>query len=140
VLPLIRYEISDLVTLADGPCRCGRSLLRLAAIAGRREDVLDLPARDGRRVRLHAVRLRGPLLRIAEVRQFQVAAQPAGLCIRVALRSGAEQETALCSVRRAVQKELDDVGAIVETLMVEAVDRIGRTGTGAKERLVALSR
>ena len=139
VLPLIRYEISDLVTLADGPCRCGRSLLRLATIGGRREDVLELPARGGRRVKLHAVRLRGPLLQIAEVRQFQVTPLPAGLCIRVALRRAADQEKTLRSVRRAVERELDDVGAIVETLTVETVGRIDRAGTGAKEKLVALS-
>jgi phenylacetate-CoA ligase len=139
VLPLIRYEISDLVTLADGACRCGRSLLRLAAIAGRREDVLDLPAHGGGRVGLHAVRLRGPLLQMAEVRQFQVTPLPAGLCIRIALRSIAEHERTLCSVRRLVQRELDDAGAIVQTLTVEIVDCIDRVGTGAKEKLVAIS-
>jgi phenylacetate-coenzyme A ligase PaaK-like adenylate-forming protein len=34
LLPLIRYEISDIVTLASEPCRCGRPGLRLASIQG----------------------------------------------------------------------------------------------------------
>ena len=49
-LPFIRYELSDLVTVADGPCPCGRPHLRLASVQGRREDVLSLPARNGGRV------------------------------------------------------------------------------------------
>ena len=43
-LPFIRYELSDLVTVASGHCRCGRTHLRLASVQGRREDVLSLPA------------------------------------------------------------------------------------------------
>jgi hypothetical protein len=38
-----------------------------------------------------------------------------------------------------VQRELDDAGAIVQTLTVEIVDCIDRVGTGAKEKLVAIS-
>ena len=76
---------------------------------------------------------------MAEVRQFQVTPLPAGLCIRIALRSAAEHERTLCSVRRLVQRELDDAGAIVQTLTVEIVDCIDRVGTGAKEKLVAIS-
>lgn len=41
--PLIRYEFSDLVQIAAGPCSCGRPHLRLASLEGRREDVLTLP-------------------------------------------------------------------------------------------------
>jgi hypothetical protein len=42
-------------------------------------------------------------------------------------------------VRRAIAAELDQAGAAVEVLTVEAVDEIGRSGTGAKERLVSLA-
>jgi len=136
VVPLIRYEISDLVMAADGACPCGRPHRRLAMIDGRREDVLDLPARGGGRVSLHALRLRGRLLRLPDVRQFEVVPQASGVRIRVVLREAAPRETVLREVRRAVSEELDRAGAIVESLTVDAVERIERAGAGAKEKLV----
>ncbi|HZA65820.1 MAG TPA: AMP-binding protein [Geminicoccaceae bacterium] len=138
-LPFIRYELSDLVTVADGPCLCGRPHLRLAAVQGRREDVLSLPARNGGRVSVHALELRAPLLRMPRIRQFQVSPRPAGLLIRVVLREASAAEGVLQSARRAIEAQLDQVGADVGTLTIEAVDEIGRAGTGAKEKLVSLA-
>ena len=136
-MPFIRYELSDLVTVAEGPCPCGRPHLRLASVQGRREDVLSLPARQGGRVSVHAIELQIPLNRMPEVRQVQVSPRPAGLLVRVVLRDTASTAEVLRSARRALAAELDRVGAAVEALTIEAVDEIGRTGTGAKEKLVS---
>ncbi len=35
LMPLIRYEIGDYAIAADGACRCGRTLPRIGAVAGR---------------------------------------------------------------------------------------------------------
>ena len=50
-LPMIRFEISDVVALDRRPCGCGRTLPRLRAAHGRLEDVLRL-----RRTRRHGAR------------------------------------------------------------------------------------
>jgi phenylacetate-CoA ligase len=138
-LPFIRYELSDLVSSADGPCPCGRPHLRLASLQGRREDVVSLPARNGGKVRVHALQLQAPLHTIPEVRQFQITPRPAGLVVRVVLREATVPGAVLQSVRRAIEAELDQSGAAVDTLTIEAVNDIGRAGTGAKEKLVAAS-
>jgi phenylacetate-CoA ligase len=138
-LPFIRYEFSDLVTVAEGACPCGRPHLRLASVQGRREDVLSLPGRNGERVSLHAVQLQVPLNRMPEIRQFQVSPRPTGLLVRLVLRDKATSGEVLRSARRAIAAELDRAGADVETLIIEAVDDIGRAGTGAKEKLVSLA-
>lgn len=39
VQPFIRYEVGDIVTMADTPCRCGSRLPRVARIEGRAADV-----------------------------------------------------------------------------------------------------
>ena len=36
VQPLIRYELTDEITVLDGPCPCGVTLLRIDDIQGRR--------------------------------------------------------------------------------------------------------
>jgi phenylacetate-coenzyme A ligase PaaK-like adenylate-forming protein len=41
--PLIRYELSDLVTLAEGPKPTGWPFRRIAAVEGRSDDILHLP-------------------------------------------------------------------------------------------------
>ncbi len=45
--PLIRLQVADAVTLDPQPCPCGRTLIRVRAINGRTDDVLELPATGG---------------------------------------------------------------------------------------------
>ena len=136
-LPFIRYELSDLVTIAEGACPCGRPHLRLTSIQGRREDVLSLQARNGGRVGVHALQLRAPLLRMPAIRQYQLCPRHGGLLVRLVLRDAAAARQVLPVARRAIKVELVRVGAAVEALTVEAVDEIRRAGSGAKEQLVS---
>jgi phenylacetate-CoA ligase len=39
-LPLLRYRTGDIATLARGDCRCGRTLVRMSKVIGRRDDML----------------------------------------------------------------------------------------------------
>src|SRR5262249_26690622 len=47
IQPLIRYELSDSVVLAEGPDPSGLPYRRIASIDGRNDDFLRLPARAG---------------------------------------------------------------------------------------------
>lgn len=46
-LPLIRYELTDRVTLSSAPCPCGKPFRTLDAVEGRLEDMLQLPGLNG---------------------------------------------------------------------------------------------
>lgn len=135
-LPLIRYELSDMVSLADGACRCGRPYARIASLEGRREEVLNLPARDGGHVNIHAGRLRSPLVRIPGIRQFQVAQHADALDIRVTIREDGRGPEILTLVQQEIRSALLQMGADVSDVRVQLVDSIERVGTGAKEKLV----
>lgn len=136
VLPLIRYEITDRVALATEPCRCGRPHWRLATIQGRREEMLDLPAKAGGLIRIASVRFRDPLLLNPGLRQFQIEARPQGLHVRVLLGPEAgDPAAALGSLRRAIEAELDKVG-VVPIMTIEAVDSLERIASSGKARLV----
>ena len=39
-LPLLRYRTGDIASLHHGDCRCGRTLVRMSKVAGRRDDML----------------------------------------------------------------------------------------------------
>jgi phenylacetate-CoA ligase len=40
--PLIRYRTGDLTAIDPAPCRCGRTLARMARVAGRTDDMLSV--------------------------------------------------------------------------------------------------
>ena len=68
-MPLIRYEVGDLATLAHGTCTCGRGLPRLGRVYGRVTDVLFAP--DGRKISGVSI-LDTFIIHVAGVRQAQI--------------------------------------------------------------------
>jgi phenylacetate-coenzyme A ligase PaaK-like adenylate-forming protein len=135
VFPLIRYEVSDILTLTDQPCVCGRPYARIASIEGRREETLQFPACEGGTVAVHAARLRAPLIRTAGVCQFQIRRLPDGLMIRISVRGDRRPENAQAVVKQEVCRVLAEAGAIVEEVIVEVVEDIQPEAAGGKERL-----
>ena len=85
VQPLLRLEVTDLVTVDPEPCPCGRILARIKTIHGRSDDVLSLPARDGGQVAVHPLHF-ALLTRDPEVGEFQVIQEGALLRVLVVLR------------------------------------------------------
>ena len=132
-LPLVRYELSDIATLATGPCRCGSPFARIAAIEGRREEILRVPTMGGGQVEVHAGRLRSHLLRAAGIRQYQFAQLPGGLRIFISIQPGCDGKTIRRAVERSIHQALAALDAAAALVDVQIVDNIERAGTGAKE-------
>ena len=82
LLPLIRYEITDEVTILTEPCPCGSAHRCVADIQGRLDDVFVY---DGQRVHPHV--FRSALGRRAGVVEYQVRQTPRGA--RIAVRCSA---------------------------------------------------
>jgi phenylacetate-CoA ligase len=139
-LPLIRYEIGDVVTPADGPSPAGRPYRRLAAVQGRSGDVLRLAGRDGEWVAVHPFRLGRPLAAFPEVRQFQVRVAGERVTMQVVLRDATPRDVP-DRLRAAIVRELEEAGAAAPDVAVEPVAAIGRErGPGAKLKLVRAER
>jgi phenylacetate-CoA ligase len=66
--PVINYRLGDFVTLAAGPCSCGRSTPRLLSIDGRLDDLIDCPGGT----RMPALVLIPTLQAVPGVHQVQV--------------------------------------------------------------------
>lgn len=138
--PLIRYELSDSVTLAAGPDPAGLPFRRLAAVEGRSDDIVTLPAERGGTVAVHPLRLRAPFTTFAEVVQYQVTLDDGGLTAHVVPRPGAPRDTAE-RVRAALERALRDAGAVPPPIAVTAVPEIDReSGHAAKFKLIRVSR
>jgi phenylacetate-CoA ligase len=136
IQPIIRMEVSDLLTLDDSPCACGRTFPRIAVMGGRSDDVLELAAMRGGRVRVHPIHLRGPLTKCPEVVQYQIVQQPDGLDCRIVLRAGGNATGAAERVERGLREALSAQGAAPLPIRVQPVDAIERESGAAKFKLI----
>jgi phenylacetate-CoA ligase len=132
-LPLIRFEVSDVVTLDREPCRCGRTLPRMRAIRGRLDDVLQLPGAGGRSVPVHPTQF-SLVAGDPAVREFQVRQQGGRIVLRVALNDDADPAAA-DRIADAVTRRLGALGVERPVVAVTTVDAIERTAAG-KLRIV----
>lgn len=82
---IVRYRLDDVLRVADEACPCGDASLTLAAIDGRRDAVLMLPARGGGEPRAIFPDLVRRALMIAggRVRDYRVTQGAAGLEVRL---------------------------------------------------------
>ena len=134
--PLIRYELADSVTLAEGPDASGLPFRRLAAVDGRSDDILRFPGPSGGDIAVHPYRLRAPLAAFGELRQYQIVQHHGGLQIRIVATPSAPRDLA-ARVHDAVIDALEAAGALPPRLEVVPVDRIEReSGHAAKLKLV----
>jgi phenylacetate-coenzyme A ligase PaaK-like adenylate-forming protein len=137
--PLIRYELSDAVTLAAGPNPAGRPYRRIAAVDGRSIDVLYLRGRAGGDVALHPSGFGGAFAALPAISQYQLVYDERGLHVRVVLAADAAPDTT-DRLRRSLAQVIITVGAVVPPLDVQQVAALEREpGIGAKFKLVKSS-
>ncbi len=134
--PLIRYELSDSVTLARDADPVGSPFRCIATIDGRSDDILRFPGPRGREVAVHPYRLRAPFASLGDVRQYQIVQAGDRLCARVVLQRSAPSDTP-ARVRAALLDALEAAGALPPELDVVTVAAIEReSGHAAKLKLV----
>jgi phenylacetate-coenzyme A ligase PaaK-like adenylate-forming protein len=138
VQPLLRLEVTDLVTLDPDPCRCGRSLIRARAIHGRSDDILSLPARDGGRVAVHPLHF-ALLTRDPQVREFQVVQDgPVLRVLVVSSRAAVAGTDALETLLgQAVAEQLRGLGVHDPQVTVERRHELPRSAGGKLKLVIA---
>jgi phenylacetate-coenzyme A ligase PaaK-like adenylate-forming protein len=125
LLPLIRYEITDEVTILTEPCPCGSAHRCVADIQGRLDDVFVY---DGRRVHPHV--FRSALGRRSGVVEYQVKQTPRGA--QIAVRCSAPVD--IDGLRGEVELALACLGLERPVVEVSAVERLERDPGPAKLR------
>ncbi|HEY6591578.1 MAG TPA: AMP-binding protein [Actinomycetota bacterium] len=138
VQPLLRLEVTDLVTLDPDPCLCGRTLVRVRAIHGRSDDVLSLPAHDGGRVAVHPLHF-ALLTRDPQVREFQVLQHGPTLRLRIvpnpAVTDGNDRLEA--RLGQAVTQQLLRLGVHDPQITVERRQQLSRSPGGKLKLVIA---
>ncbi|HWJ54102.1 MAG TPA: AMP-binding protein [Propionibacteriaceae bacterium] len=136
--PLIRYEISDAVTLAAGDNPTGRPYRRIAAIDGRTVEILHLPARNGGLAAVHPSVLGAAFTSSPEVHQYQFVFDGRVLQARVVLDPDAPAELP-DRLRRSLEGAIEATGALPPSVDIRPVTELQREpGPGQKIMLVKI--
>jgi phenylacetate-coenzyme A ligase PaaK-like adenylate-forming protein len=128
--PLIRYELTDEMLRLPDPCACGMTLIRIADVEGRVDDVFVYA--DGPTV--HPFTFRSHLGRAREVVEYQVRQTADGAEVH-AVASAPLDTNALAERLRVA---LVGHGLARAAVTVRVVDALGRQATGKLRRFVPL--
>ena len=129
--PLIRYEVTDQVTLIDGNCPCGSSFRRIADPQGRLDDTFEYA--DGLSVHPHL--FRSALGRHPAVMEYQVGQTRRGATILVVTTSPVDVR----ALRAEIANALAALGLADPQVVIETVAALPRQASGKLKRFVPLS-
>lgn len=126
-LPLIRYELTDRLSLLADACRCGRPFARMAKVDGRTSEAMELRDGHGRPVLISPVVVH-EVMDAAHVAGWQLVEEPDLLRLLVVRQpDGATVDGAVIDALRAA---LGRHGAVVPPVRLELVSRIARESSG----------
>lgn len=126
--PLIRYEISDILTLSPRPCPCGRPFRLVKAIEGRNDETLFLKGTAGGKIAVPPIVFRGYLDELQEVKEYQVVQHGETLRVRVVAGDGPGKKDIPGKIRNFLERELASLGVEAPSVRVTLVDKIERRG------------
>jgi phenylacetate-CoA ligase len=127
VTPLIRFEVTDEVTVVEEPCPCGSVFRRIADPLGRLDDTFIYA--DGTAIHPHVFR---SCLGHQDLFEYQVRQTPRGADISV-VTSGAVDTDALAS---RIEDALRGLGLPEPAVTLATVDRVDRQSSGKLKRFI----
>ncbi len=130
-LPLIRYEVTDQITLLEGACPCGSVHQRIEDPQGRLDDCFHYGG-----VAVHPHVFRSPLGRRRHVLEYQVRQTPGGA--EVAARCIGPVD--IPALEAEMAGELARLGLPAPEVRVTPVERIERQSSGKLKRFIRLTR
>ena len=132
--PLIRYAVSDRLTMAPEPCPCGRPFRLISELGGRNEDTLVFPGRDGRPVSIPPLILFDVIESFPQILQYRLTRTEGALSVEL---SGTIPGTVTEALESGLTATLRSHGVASPRLRIDRVDRFERAvGPTGKARLI----
>lgn len=128
-LPLIRYELTDEVTVIPGPCRCGSAHRRIEDIQGRLDDRFVYGD-----ITVHPHVFRSVMSRVRQVVEYQVRQTPGGASVAVRCRQPVDLE----HLGREITGNLRRLGVDRPEVTLTPVGALERQRSGKVRRFIPL--
>jgi phenylacetate-coenzyme A ligase PaaK-like adenylate-forming protein len=122
--PLIRYEVTDMLTIGEEMCPCGRPFRLVSRIGGRSDDIVYLRGAGGTRVPIHPLHFYDAIEAVEGIRQFRVLAGLDGVRVELVLRAGADHESLSKVLSARLGHSLSAAGAVAAKVEIEMVSEI----------------
>jgi phenylacetate-CoA ligase len=133
LLPLIRFEITDQITVVDDdePCPCGSTHRRIEDVHGRRDDLFVYPGVGA----VHPHLFRSRLGRNRNIVDYQVRQTKNGADISIRCLG----DVGIPGLQTDLTHDLIKIGLIKPDINLYRVDRLDRQATGKLKRFVPLA-
>jgi len=126
-LPLIRYEVTDMLCRAAERCECGRPFALLQGIVGRAEDLLRLQRVDGTgEVAVAPMLISLAIESFPTVHEYAAEHDTEGIHIRLVVPNADERPRIVSELRERLHADIARQGAVAPAItlsVVEALDR-----------------
>ncbi|HUR73822.1 MAG TPA: AMP-binding protein [Sporichthya sp.] len=126
--PIIRFALTDIVSIDPKPCPCGRASRRITAVEGRSDDIMRLPGQEGRDVPVHPNHFAEAIESVGAVRAYQVVQIENGVDIAVSASADVAGE-----VTRRVEASLATLGVTDTSINVRMVPTIERPASASSK-------
>ena len=112
VQPIIRYDVSDILTRAPDLCSCGRPFALISAIGGRSEDVLRLAASNGEgTISIPPLSVGMCIEAFQEVAEYTVSHSPKLISVTIVPREEADQAALRQALSGSLTGMIEKAGA-----------------------------
>jgi phenylacetate-coenzyme A ligase PaaK-like adenylate-forming protein len=122
--PLIRYEVSDMLTISRAACPCGRPFRLASKIGGRSDDIVYMPGTNGVDVPVHPLHFYDAMETVAGVKQYQIVEKEDGVHVRVVPRAGVDPSILERALAERLVNSLKATGVSSPKLHFEFVEDI----------------
>jgi phenylacetate-coenzyme A ligase PaaK-like adenylate-forming protein len=130
LMPLIRYEITDEITLNDEPCACGSHHRRIHDIQGRNDDTFHYQPN----VSVHPHVFRSVLAKHSAISEYQINQTPTGAQITICAPGLLDTDEIISEITGALQRS----GLAQPSVVIRHAADIPRLATGKLKRFIPL--
>jgi phenylacetate-coenzyme A ligase PaaK-like adenylate-forming protein len=124
--PLIRYVVSDMITISPEMCPCGRPLRLIAKMEGRSDDIVYLKDLRGQDIPIHPIHFYSIMGVFREIKEYQVVHEEDGLHIGIVLREKTSEGEIASMLKEKIRGNLESLGASCPDIHVQFVEKMER--------------
>jgi len=135
--PLIRYEISDMLTISTEPCPCRLPFRLIVGIEGRNDDIVYLRSPQGQDVPVHPLLFQNVIEALHDIKEYRVLHEDDGIDIKIVLRAGACEKGVSDKLMADLKVNIQSLGAECPHIRIGFTNSIQRdTSTMGKLKVV----
>ncbi|HET7319221.1 MAG TPA: hypothetical protein VFK23_08805 [Nitrospirota bacterium] len=124
--PLIRYEVSDMVSMTGDACPCGRPFRRIVSMEGRSDDILYFPGSAGCDIAVHPLNFRSPMASFPDILEYRIVQERDCVDVSLVLRQGTPADQVAERVKKKLREKVETLGARCPELRIRQVPCIER--------------